>query len=337
MTNLVIIIWAAFGIIGWIIVSRQPSKLLVDNPLSATVVITLMASLMPLWGGPIFLVYVLLTPTKKLCIHCHRAISQKASICRYCHQVFDLSSEQLDQIARDNQQRTRTLAALRQKFGKLDVVSLVLWWILTPAMVWLWWIVLTRLGDWYYSSLGSFTYALLPEPVAWVVPALFLSLGTSSYPILAVLRILLRSQWYEYLEYGKMNYGFDSTRVLHIVACVSVLVALASAWFLSNTYVLAREDELVIKRLVALTESHYSYQGVSSIRSSQATMNSKTGRLDKVMGRVYALEFSNGDHWSTRRDPTAREQQTYDDLMRFISTQSRVPIQEVPLLNDRDL
>jgi hypothetical protein len=334
--NLFFIAWAGCGIVGWIIVSRWPSKLLVDNPLSATVITTLMAFLMPLWGGPIFLVYALLTPTKKLCAGCHRAIPQNASVCQYCHQAFDSPSEQPDQIARENHQRARTLA-LRQKYGKLNLVGLVLWWILTPTMVWLWWMALTRLGDWYYSQLGPYTLALLPEPVAWFLPALFLALGTSSYPISSIQRIVLRSQWHEYREYGNMNYGFDSMRALHIMALVCVILTLAAVWFLSNTYVLASEKELAIKRLLAPTESRYSYQDLVSIRVSAARMNSRTGRLETVKGRLYALEFSNGDHWSTRRDPATREQQVYDDLINFISAQSQVPIQEVPVLYDKDL
>jgi hypothetical protein len=337
MTNLVIIAWVASGIIGWIIVSRWPSKLLVDSPLSATVVTILMAGLMPLWGGPIFLAYVLLTPPKKLCIRCHRAIPQKASICQHCHQTFDLSSEQLDQIARENQQRAHTLATSRAKFGKLDWIGLILWWILTPTMVLLWWMALARLGDWYYSRLGPYTVALLPEPIAWFMPALFLALGTSSYPILAIQRIILQSQWHEYREYGNMNYGSDSMRTLHIMALVCVILTLAAVWFLSNTYVLAGERALAIKRLLAPTESRYSYQDLVFIRVSSARMNSKTGRLETVKGQLYALEFSNGDHWSTRRDPTTREQQVYDDLINFISVQSQVPIQEVPVLYDKDL
>jgi hypothetical protein len=79
-------LWYGSGLLGGIILSRNPDKLVFEdsfwgNQFKTATLILLPASIV---FGPITIVVALLLPRRKLCPHCFKAVQKEVMVCNYC-------------------------------------------------------------------------------------------------------------------------------------------------------------------------------------------------------------------------------------------------------------
>src|SRR5258708_812263 len=262
--------WVGLGLVGLVILRRSPDKFMFDNPFTLTIVTILMAVGAPLWGGPIFLVIVLLVPTKQFCAHCRRAIPKSDAICRYCQHRIEVSPYELGIIGQAQPLPNEDLAALAQKYSKWDLFALPAFLIVAPVLTIGWWFVLLKVSEWRFSFIEKSVYQLLPQPLAWLLPAMFLGIVCSIYPMDGLYRLALRDKFREYQDYQRRKWPANSnpTRAAAWFFGLTTVLSLLAVVLMLDSYVLIRSNELIINPLWGFGESRYSYSDISRIRSS---------------------------------------------------------------------
>ena len=80
------LLWFGSGLLGSIILARNPEKLVIENTFWGSVPKTLTLIILPasIVGGPITLLFALLLPKRKLCSHCFKTNRSEDTICVHC-------------------------------------------------------------------------------------------------------------------------------------------------------------------------------------------------------------------------------------------------------------
>jgi hypothetical protein len=141
------------------------------------------------------LLFILLTPNKKHCIHCKRVIPEKEVICPHCQNNLDILPSQLETIAKRDEQRNQEFAELAKKYWKWDFLILPIFLISAPIVGYLSWLLLTKISDFRYSNLSQEYLTFFPTHVSWVLIAFFIGLIGSSIPMYFFLRLVLGKRY----------------------------------------------------------------------------------------------------------------------------------------------
>lgn len=325
-----LLIWCLLGFAGTIYYRyRKPDVFLWDNSVLLTIFAVLMAGGMWLWGGPVFLLYVLLAPEKTLCPHCRRVNVKGSQVCQACSRSLEVFPFEAGQIQEKQEQRANRLEYLARKYEKYIYLSLLIFFIATPALSYLIWKVLLVIADLRFSVIpAGAVYVLLPHPLAWLLVAMFLGIFAAYFPMWAVLKLALRVHYAEYEEYENLRNNTSRMKSSWFFSLGGVMI-LVTIVLMLNTYMMVFPDQIVIHRTLAFTASRYSFDQVSAVRSSMQLKNAKWDHP------IYVVEFADGSRWSTRwqdRDP-----QLLADLVGYIAERSGRAIQVVPAFQDTDV
>jgi len=325
--NYPFVIWAGFGVIGWFILSRNQSKFLFDD-LTITIIVTVsMAFLLPLWGGPIFLLIVLLTPNKKICVHCKRVVPEKDDTCCYCQKSFDVSPSELEVIAENDEKRNKELVELAIKYGKWDIYALPLFFISAPVVGYLSWLVMVKISSFRYSLLSQSNYMFLPLPISWGIIAIFVGIMGSAIPMYLIIRLLLGDKYPEYQKFNSMKSSGNTHKSFYIFFGILALLCIIASTLMLDYYTIAYPDKLVINELWGVGEKQYSYTDIDSIRSSK---QQKKGS-DRL---VYTVEFTDEYKFSTSWDTNDRDPKQINSFMEYAAQRSGIKIKSVSTESD---
>lgn len=329
--NYPFVIWAGFGLVGWFILSRNQSKFLFDDLTITTIVTVLMASFLPIWGGPIFLLIVLLTPNKKVCIHCKRVVLERDTTCRYCQKDFDVLPSELEVIAEQDEKRNKEFTELAKKYGKWELFSLPLFFVSAPTVGYISWLIMIKVSDFRYALLPQSSYIFLPLHISWGIVALFAGIIGSAIPMYLILRFLLGDKYTEYQKYYSMKSSGNTQKSGYIFMGVFIFLCLIASYLMLDYYTAAYQDKLVINQFWGIGEKQYLYSDIISIRSSKQLKKAEWSHP------IYVIEFADGYKWSTRWDTNDRDPKQIDGFVEYVARQSRIEIENVPAFTDNDL
>jgi hypothetical protein len=228
----------------------------------------------------------------------------------------------------------RSLADLRQEYGRFELLSLPLLLALAPAATYLWWRLFLALATDSGFSHAAGVHALRPPRIAWLLPALLLGILSAGPAIEAILRRLLGERWREYVAYTNLRHGFDSEAIEKPFYFAFGGLAAVGAFLIANWYVLFTPSEIRLNPFFAVRERVFAYTDLVAIRTAPAFVapNGKT-----VRRREYVLRFSDASAWNTTWDPSEATEGELRSLVQWVSERSGVSIEEAPLLAREEL
>ena len=297
--------------------------------MSLTVWTVLIAFGCPFWGGPLFLCWVWLLPEKRICPHCDRATPKHESLCRHCGRPVLLTVDEARQVAAQRAPERAELAALGRKYASFEMLSFVPFILVAAGGAVISYLILAAIATWYHQNLeaGVFASLFLRDTFYWL-PAAFLGMACA-YPVCAVLfRVTLRSYYAEYEAYQRRRSSSDMTRIANLIFSSVALVSIGLAAMLLDTYLIAYPDRLVINRFWGIGESHFAYDQIVALRSTQQVDDTL---LEETR---YVIRFADGERWSNiYRDDLPGAVTTF---MQVVSERTGLPIETVPQMDRAD-
>lgn len=337
MNTLWFALWAAPGVVGYLILRRDPGRFTFDNPLWITASLIAMASLFPLWGGPVFLALVLALPSKRICLRCRHTMPKTATVCPHCGQLQDLSPAQIEELAPSLEPEREEFAAPAKRYERWYWFSSLLGLVGMVVATLVWWAVLDQVAHWRVALFPRPVHMLVLPSVAWALPAGMFGIVTGEYAAGGMLPLLMGRQRYQgFRDYQRLKSPVDPQRAANVFFSVIVILTCVAVWVMMNWYTLALPDALVIHRPLALSEQRYSYHEVVAIRRS-TQFSPSPGRVAQWDHPLYVVEFADGRRWSTRWEPGDRDPRELAALVDYIAQESGMPVQDMPVLYASDL
>ena len=219
-----------------------------------------------------------------------------------------------------------TLEELRPKYKKWDEGLTVLFLVLCAPIT----LALARGLQWlsarHAELLPPAEIILTAMPAYWYLPALFLSLLCALQIVTWMSILLLKDRYKELERYATLKSGTNLAKATRLVV-VAIALPSAVAIFLGlNWYVLVTEDELVVNRLLSVSEDRYPIKRIESIRTAPRLI-APNGNV--VHRREYVVRFPNGGFWSTDWSPANLDDEAKRMIIGSLSRKSGVPIREV--------
>ena len=217
---------------------------------------------------------------------------------------------------------------LKRKFWKWEQLSLLPLFIFTSLLAIAWNKLLSFFAGLSYASLGDSVFLLTPSPDYWWLPSIFLGILTATIPLVLLFKILLGPDYELYVVYGNLRVGFDTFRVIRLMAMVVGPVALVSSLLAMNCYTRFSDGGIIINRFLSVGAISYSYSRISAIKSVRH-FKAPNG---EIKDRPYfAIQFDDGEHWTTGdglRDP---DPETDRRLIEYVINRSGKQPQEVDM------
>lgn len=273
---------------------------------------------------------VLLTPNKKVCIHCRRVVPEKDDFCRHCQKSFDVLPSELEVIVESDEKRNKELVELAAKYSKWDIYALPLFFISAPLVGYISWLAMLKISEFRFSLLPQSNYMFLPLPISWVIIAMFVGIIGSVLPMYLVIRFLLGDKYSEYKKFNLMKSSGNTQKSSYIFFGISTLLCIIASTLMLDYYTVAYPDKLVINELWNIGEKQYSYADIASILSSKQ-------QKEESNRSVYVVKFTDGYRLSTSWDTNDRDPDQINSFMEYVSEQSGIEIKNVPEFTDGDL
>jgi hypothetical protein len=200
-----------------------------------------------------------------------------------------------------------------------------------------WGLLFQVLGEQRARSLAPAVFVFTPlYGVVCAVPALFLGIFSSLPVLMLPVRLLLgRRRFTEYLfwDEGRLGPGY-ADGVIRLLTGMALVLGVGSAVFVGvvlNWYTRFGEDEIAIKRPLALREEVHPYGDVEQIVvGSRRLQGNEVAARDDV-----GLRFRDGRTWSTEQrcgpppEPGERER-----LLAFLRQKTGKPVTRVRFLRE---
>lgn len=201
-------------------------------------------------------------------------------------------------VKKSKYQSTKPIGELRKEFWKFDILTLLLFFSLTPIFVIILYNFLGWVSDIRFSQASDNGYLFIPERIMWLVPAIFGGLGLSASAYLKLQKILLQDRYNDYAAYSSLKYGFDADKVSTFV--IKFLIVFVTAFFILaiNYYAYFDNDKIIISDFFQLTESRYEYKDIEAIKSVDKLI-APNGNV--VIDKHYIIDFSDSYKWSSRQ------------------------------------
>src|SRR5499433_1064916 len=217
---------------------------------------------------------------------------------------------------------------LKRKFLKWEQLSLPPLFVFTALFAIAWERSLSFFAGLSYASLGDSVFVLTPSPDYWWLPSIFLGILTATIPLTLLFKFLLGPEYGQYVLYGNLRVGFDSQKVVGLMAMIVGPVALIFSLLAMNCYTKFSGGEITINRFLGVGEISYQYSRISGIKSVRYF---KAPNGDIKERPYFSIEFDGGERWTTGdglRDP---DPETDRRLIEFVSGKCGKQPQEVNL------
>ena|GEM_PF-3204110 len=217
---------------------------------------------------------------------------------------------------------------LRRKFLKWEQIYLIPFFIFSALFAIAWERSLSFFAGLSYASLGDSVFLYTPSPDYWWLPSIFLGILTAAIPLTLLYKFLLGPDYEQYVIYGNLRVGFDSQKVVRLMAMIVGPVALIFSLLAMNCYTKFSGGEITINRFLGVGEISYQYSRISGIKSVRYF---KAPNGDIKERPYFSIEFDGGERWTTGdglRDP---DPETDRRLIEFVSGKCGKQPQEVDL------
>jgi hypothetical protein len=190
-----------------------------------------------------------------------------------------------------------SLDVLRNKYSKWDRVVLIPFfafsglggYLIFQGLIWI-----------FHHSLPQNQenrYFMLPDQYFFALPALFLSILLSVFPIDLLYRLLLKENYAEYVLYGNMRFGIDGWKVIRHMSILVVVPPMICAALAIDCYARFTDDQLITNRYWGFGEIAHNYSQITRIKSVKFVENLRGEIIENPYHVVY---FNDGSSWSTR-------------------------------------
>lgn len=188
---------------------------------------------------------------------------------------------------------------LHSKYKKWDSIGLLFLFILVPSMTWLFGELFLIINSLALSKKPGLIYEVVPDLMWWCIPALILSFGLVTFPMMFFYKSLLEDKYEEYMSYSNMKNGFDGMRVSHSIALALGILSAAILLFISDYTIEIYKDKLVINDLTSISKNNsYNFSQIQSINFVQ---NIKTSTKITPCPHFLIL-FTDGNSWNTNSE-----------------------------------
>ena len=208
---------------------------------------------------------------------------------------------------------------LQRRYRKWEVGSLVPLFGFAALFGYGWFLLLRTVASLLLPSRSVGVYVLVPEDAYWALPALFLGIVCSVFPMVWIYKKLLGERYAEYEAYGQLRVGFNAWAVFRVLAIAVPLAAAAFVVAGINYTTVFDERGVTTKTLWGSDDGFHAYSAITSIRK-QNTFIAPNGNV--VHRPHYVIVFTDGTQWTTR-DGLRTPLPAYDTkLMQFVAEKS---------------
>jgi hypothetical protein len=184
------------------------------------------------------------------------------------------------------------LSALKSKYRKRDLSSVVVFLVIAPISIYLWHVWLSAYAQRLTSYIDS-VYRLVAGKEFWYVPASILGIVTACVLIHLGNRMLLPDGGREYRYWSNANAGFGVSNMFLSFGIIFTASGLLLAYFAARTHFELTPNELIVQRIWSLKEEHHPYSHISGLKEA---IDSKDNSSD------FIIEFTDAEPWSTAQE-----------------------------------
>ena len=217
---------------------------------------------------------------------------------------------------------------LRRKFLKWEQIYLIPFFIFSALFAIAWERLLSFFARLSYASLGASVFMYTPSPDFWWIPAIFLGILTATIPLTLLYKLVLGSDYEQYVIYSNLRVGFDSQKVVRLMAMIVGPVALIFSLLAMNCYTKFSGGEVTINRFLGVGEIIYPYSRISAIKSVSYFV---APNGDFKYRPYFSIEFDDGKRWTTGDGLHDPDPETDRRLIEFVSGKCGKQPQEVNL------
>jgi hypothetical protein len=236
-------------------------------------------------------------------------------------------------------QNSRSFDDLRTEYGAVYTTQALAYAIIAMPFIPLWYFGLRWLSKWRGSSLGAARFVVLPSDVFWMLPALFAGLFSAILLVNYLYKRMLGARYREFEMYSNLQQR-RQFKLLHrfdlkiVEACVGGVMIFATGSLIAsglNAHARFTEQAIMIKPGWSLFNNEYDYNRVRAVAAVK--------KLTAPSGEVresphYAILFDDGTSWSTGDGFWTSGSDRDKQIMGFVATKARLPLQEVDLIED---
>jgi hypothetical protein len=219
----------------------------------------------------------------------------------------------------------RSLEDLRSEYLGWYILAsalyLVLWAVATAALAWL----PIRLSHWRYSLMPPASFEYTPGAF-WIGPALFLGLGAAIFPLVFVLKALLRDRLAEFIHYADRMVRYDQRKASPWAFGLIAIVVFPLVFIGLDTYTRFMSDHVVNNPMSKVSERIYAYDEIERL-AHVARFRAPNGNI--IDEPYYLIVFGGGDRWSTRNQMSIRSPGFDGQVFEFLSEKTGLPIDQL--------
>ena len=222
----------------------------------------------------------------------------------------------------------RSLEELDHEYGRWRVAGYLIWFfIFTPLAGYFCWEAFCKYGDHVAAGLPAGFYHSLPGGPTWGLPAAYFGMIIAAFMADALLRLLLRRRYKEFVHYSERAEGLGSKSSMLLL----IVLTLFGAWLviaIGDWYVVVTPDEVISDGFMAISEQHYPHKDIVEIKTAPYLKAPLGGRPR----RISVIRYGDGSKWSIDEMPGPISDEKILDLTYYISEQSGVQVKEVDTL-----
>jgi hypothetical protein len=217
---------------------------------------------------------------------------------------------------------------LRKKFFIWDHLFFAPVFIFSVLLAIVWYRLLSFFARLSYASLGSSVFLYTPSPIKWEAPSFFLGMITSAISFTLLFKLKIEAECKKHALYGNLRVNFVLQKLVRRMTMIIGPAALIFSLLAMNCYTRFSESEIVIKRFLSIGEIRYPYSRISAIKSVRY-FKAPNGNVKERPH--FAIEFDDGERWTTRDGLHNPDPETDRRLIQYVSGKCGKQPQEVDL------
>ncbi len=224
------------------------------------------------------------------------------------------------------------IAALGKRYAKWQIIILPFFFVFIAATGLAWFCLFCFVGRIAAGSHEPSRLVLVPGPIFWALPSMFLGIISSAVPTHYLMKAMLGERRYEeYTLWCDLQAGFDGWKAFRVlsflVVCASGL-AVAAGLF---TWIVFRDDRIEVKRPWSWNAYSYPYGRVTAV----ARVNRFRAPNGNMVSRSHqVIRFDDGWIWNTDEIIDRRDEKREEAIAALVSERSGRPIQHIDLIDD---
>jgi hypothetical protein len=215
----------------------------------------------------------------------------------------------------------------RRIYQRWNLGGGLLFAILAPLLGYVWYLPFTGAAGVFPHATPATRYLVEPTWLFWAIPAAYLGMLSSSFPIDWLFRRLLRKRYSRFERFEVECIGFDGK---HLMLGFGILGIVGSAlFFVGGVTTFARFEEagVEIGKPLAVRSKFYGYARVKAVEH-RATFRAPAG--NSVQCSHHAIVFDDGSTWSTRDVVRLPDPDLDERIIKFVVERSGRAIDERP-------